>query len=66
MKKEAVKNKWLLVRITPEEKAEFDALAKANGFDTLSSFVLWAMRKQKNAFRPTPADSAAQQFAQTH
>lgn len=47
-----VKTKWLMVRIAPEEKVEFEKLAKDNGFDSLSSYVLWALRKQRAAYVP--------------
>jgi hypothetical protein len=41
------KSKWLLVRVTPQEKDEILEQAKRNGFDKLSTYVLWCVRKQK-------------------
>ena len=40
------KSKYLLIRITPEEKDRFFSVARQNGFDKLAQFVLWCVRKQ--------------------
>lgn len=38
------KTKFLQIRVSDEEKAEIKELAKANGFDSVSAFLLFLFR----------------------
>ena len=44
--KEKTKNEWIQVRVTSTEKVEIKALAKKNGFDSVSTYLLWLLRKK--------------------
>lgn len=44
MQKE-IKDKIIALRVTEEEKREFEALAKANGFNSVSGFIFWLFKK---------------------
>lgn len=39
------KDTWLQIRITKEEKEKIKKVGKQEGFDTISSFLLWLFRK---------------------
>ncbi len=41
------KDKVINVRVTDEEKEELKTLATQQGFDNLSNFILWFLRKFK-------------------
>lgn len=43
--RDEAKTKLLQIRVTEDEKEEMRSCAKAKGFDTISSFILWLFRK---------------------
>jgi hypothetical protein len=43
--KDDIKEKFIQIRVTEQEKEEIQAHAKKNGFDTVTAFFLWLFRK---------------------
>jgi hypothetical protein len=39
------KDKNIMIRISSTEKAEFEQIAKNNGFDSLSAYIMFLFRK---------------------
>ncbi|MFH1622564.1 MAG: hypothetical protein ABIA97_05530 [Candidatus Omnitrophota bacterium] len=39
------KEKYIQLRVGKEEKRKLKQRAKKNGFDTLSAYILWLLRK---------------------
>ncbi|MFA5350263.1 MAG: hypothetical protein WC357_02895 [Candidatus Omnitrophota bacterium] len=40
-----VKENYVQIRVTDEEKKEIQEAAKKQGFDNISAFILWLFRK---------------------
>jgi hypothetical protein len=43
-----MKDKWITIRISEEEKIQLEQSAKNAGFDNLSTYILWICRKVTN------------------
>jgi hypothetical protein len=42
-----LKDKWITIRLSAEEKEQMNNDAKEAGFDSISTYLLWLYRQQR-------------------
>lgn len=47
-----MKDQWITIRLTVQEKEQITNDAKEAGFDSLSTYLLWLYRKQRKNVKP--------------